>query len=78
MGNITISINDDLLKLSREYVKKHNISLNALIRKFLQDTVTNKSDNWLDSCFSLMDKTNGNSGGKKWKREDLYRVLGFY
>ena len=74
MGNITISINDDLLKLSREYAKKHNISLNALIRKFLQDTVSDKSNNWLESCFSLMDKAKGNSGGKKWKREDLYRV----
>lgn len=74
MGNITISIDDDLLKSSREYAKKHNISLNTLLRKLLNQTITNESGQWLDECFSLMDRANGNSKGEKWKREDLYNV----
>ncbi len=74
MTNITISIDDDLLKSSREYAKKHDISLNALLRKLLNQTVSNESGQWLDECFELMDRTNGNSNGEKWSREDLYDV----
>lgn len=72
MGNVTISINDDLLKKSRKYATKRNTSLNALIRRLLRMTVESDSDQWLDECFSLMDQANANSGGKKWKRSDLY------
>ncbi len=68
MGNITISIDDDLLKSSREYAKKHNISLNTLLRKLLNQTITNESGQWLDECFSLMDRANGNSKGEKCNR----------
>lgn len=72
MSNITISIDNDLLKTGREYAKKHHTSLNALIRKLLAETVTTTSKDWLEECFSLMDKSGGNSKGKRWSREDLY------
>jgi len=32
------------------------------------------SRNWINACFSLMDKVKILSKTKKWKREDLYRV----
>ena len=72
MPNITISIDKDLLESGRQYAKKHNISVNALIRKLLEQTVRPHSQGWLDQCFALMDKTGGNSQGKSWDREDLY------
>lgn len=74
MPNVTISINENLLKLGKKYVEKHNTSLNALIRKLLEETVKYQSTDWLDECFNLMDKTKSNSQGRKWKREDLYDV----
>jgi hypothetical protein len=76
MPNITISINDDLLHAGREYAKKQKTSLNALIRRLLERTVTNsaQSQDWLTECFQKMDKANGNSNGMTWKREDLYDV----
>ena len=74
MKNITLSIDEKLLKESREYAKKHNISLNALIRSLLKQTVSNSSTRWLEELFKLMDAAKGNSGGMKWRREDLYRV----
>lgn len=74
MPNITISIDENLLKDGRKYAKKHQTSLNALIRKLLSQTVQNSSENWLDSCFNMMDNANANSQGKKWNREDLYDV----
>ena len=74
MPNITISIDEDLLKAGREYAKKHNTSVNALIRKLLEQNVRSQSADWIDECFKLMDQAKVNSLGKKWKREDLYDV----
>ena len=72
MPNITISIDEELLKSGRKYAEKHRTSLNALIRKLLEDTVRLQSDEWLEECFNLMDRADANSKGKKWQREELY------
>lgn len=74
MSNITLSLDDDILKAGREYAKQHNTSLNALVRRLLEDTVCESSELWLEECFELMDRANGKSTGRKWKREDLYDV----
>lgn len=74
MPNITISLDEDLLKVSRRYAEKHQTSLNAMIRKFLEQNVKRDSDDWLEECFCLMDQAHGNSEGRSWKREDLYDV----
>lgn len=74
MSNITISINEKLLKSGRKYAEKHHTSVNALIRKLLEHTVGYDSTQWVEECFSLMDRANAHSGGKRWKREDLYDV----
>ena len=72
MPNITISLDKDLLKSGRRYAEKHQTSINALIRKLLEQTVKSDSDNWLEECFNLMDRTNANSKGQTWSREELY------
>ena len=74
MKNITISLDDKVLQAGREYAKAHRMSLNALIRKLLAQTVLPASDNWVDEMLGLMDQAKGNSQGKKWTREDLYDV----
>ena len=74
MLNITISLNEDLLKSGRRYAEKHQTSVNALIRKFLEQTVRFDSNDWIEECFSLMDRAEANSGGRRWKREDVYDV----
>lgn len=74
MKNVTISLDDEILKAGREYARRHNTSLNALIRKLLAQTVLPDSQNWLEECFALMDQANANSRGQKWNREDLYDV----
>jgi hypothetical protein len=48
------------------------MSLNALLRKLLKATVEPESPDWLEHCFLQMDQANGDSGGKKWNREELY------
>lgn len=74
MKNITLSIDEDTLKLGREYARQHNISFNVLVRRLIEQTVKTSSTQWLNDTFSLMDKTNVSSKNQKWKREDLYRV----
>lgn len=72
MPNVTISFDDELLLKARQYARKHNISLNALLRKLLKETVEPEATDWLEHCFSLMDQAAGNSREEKWKREELY------
>ena len=74
MKNITISIDDEVLEAGRKYAQRHSMSLNTLIRKLLAQTVLPSSKTWLDECFQLMDRANANSGGRRWKREELYDV----
>lgn len=73
MKNITLSIDDELLKLGREYARQHKVSFNVLVRRLIEQTVTTSSTQWLNDTFYLMDKTNVSSKSQKWKREDLYR-----
>ena len=72
MSNITISLDEALVKSGRRYAEKHQTSLNALIRTSLEKTVRSPSDSWIEECFRLMDRANVNSRGRRWQREDLY------
>jgi len=74
MPNITISLDEELLKSGRRYAQKRRTSLNALIRQLLEETVRTHSKEWVDECFELMDRAQGNSRGATWKREELYNV----
>jgi len=74
MPNITISIDENLLKSGRQYAEKHRTSVNALIRNLLEQTVKADSTQWLDECFALMDRAQARSRGKRWQREELYDV----
>jgi hypothetical protein len=74
MKNLTISLDEKLLKEGREYSRKHNISLNRLLRNTLVKTFSPKTSQWLDEAFMTMDKTKASLKGKKWKREDIYDV----
>lgn len=75
MSNVTLSVPDSILRSGREYARRRNVSLNALIRKLLTATVVKKQrSDWVEECFSLMDKAKGTSKKKKWRREDLYDV----
>jgi hypothetical protein len=75
MKNVTISIDEDLLKEGRKYAQKHKISFNSLMRRLLATAVQEGSSDWTENFFQLADEINYRSGGiRDWKREDLYRV----
>ena len=74
MKNITIALDEEIIRAGREYAQKHNTSLNGLIRLLLEQRVMPASKHWLDECFELMDQAQAHSRGATWKRDDLYRV----
>jgi predicted transcriptional regulator len=74
MPNVTISLDEDVLRASREYARKRDLSLNALIRELLEHRVRRSDAAWIDACFERMDRAAVDSGGRNWKREDLYDV----
>ena len=74
MKNITLALDEKTIKAGREYARKHNLTLNSLVRKLLQQAVSQGSQNWIDECFSLMDKAKVASTVQKWTREDLHRA----
>lgn len=74
MKNITLALDEKTIKTGREYARRHNLTLNSLIRKLLQQTVSQSSQNWVEESFALMDKARIPSKIKKWRRQELYRV----
>ena len=74
MKNITLSIDEDILQAGRDYARSHDMSFNVLVRKLIEQTVIPQKEKWLTDTFSLMDKVNTSSNGKKWSREELYRI----
>lgn len=73
MANITLSIDESLICAGRALAEKQATSLNGLIRTLLERQVEESSGIWLEEAFRLMDQTKGNSQGKTWRREELYR-----
>ena len=73
MKNITLALDEKIIKKGRRYASKHNLTLNSLVRELLEKTVEEDSQNWLEECFHLMDQVTLPKATKKWKREDLYR-----
>lgn len=73
MKNVTVAVDEKLLDESREYARKHQTTLNALIRKLLEREVgARRRDHWVDEFRELTAKAGGNSRGWKWNREELY------
>lgn len=70
MKNVTVSLTEPLLKQAREYARKQNTSVNALVRDLLIQTVT-RSD-FPEDFLKLAATVKGDSRGKKWTRESLY------
>lgn len=75
MRNITLALDEKTIQAGREYARRHNMTLNSLIRKLLQQTVSKGSKDWIQECYSLMDEVKvPRDAPRRWKRGDLYRA----
>lgn len=72
MPNITISLDENLMRAIKQHALKYHTSLDNSIQQLLQRTVKLTNSHWLEECFHLMDQANANSHGTEWRREDLY------
>ena len=72
MPNITLSIDEKLLRESRKFAEKQGLSLNGLIRGMLAKTVKKNSRAWLDDTFKIADNCGANSGGWKFNRDEIH------
>ncbi len=82
MANLTLSIDDDLLKQSRLYAVQHDTSVNALVREYLegllsksQDAEQAERDKWVAEMNRLCDQAAQLAHvpeNYKWRREDAY------
>ncbi len=74
MKNITLALDEETIRAGREYAKRHNLTLNSLVRKLLRQTVSRGSSDWIDEAFALMDKAPLAPKSARWERKDLYRA----
>ncbi len=72
MKNITLALDEATLDAGREYARRHQTTLNALVRELLVKTVLADRKAAVHEMFRLMDAHPGNSKGQRWTREELY------
>ena len=74
MANVTLKVDDQILKKARELAGRRNTSINAIVRQTLEDFVTkdNKRKTALEGLESLWQKTEARIGKKKWTRDELH------
>ncbi len=71
--NITVSIDDRLLDRARELARKRDTSLNQMIRDYLEEvTASSAPEHQLEDLERMWREDNPDSGGRGWKRGDLY------
>jgi hypothetical protein len=82
MANLTLSIDDDLLKQSRLYTVQHDTSVNAMVSEYLEGLATKSNDAEQAERAKLVEEMNRKFDalaakavkpeGWKWKREEIY------
>ena len=46
MKNITLALDEETIEAGREYAKRHDTTLNSLVRKLLRQTASKGSSDW--------------------------------
>lgn len=75
MANLTITIDDDLLKRARIRALEHGTSVNAIVREQLERYAGSAASARAAEAFlSIARERPGSSGGsgRSWTREELY------
>jgi hypothetical protein len=75
--NITLSLEDDLVKEVRKIAVERDTTLTGLVRTYLQDLATGHAKSGrkrreLEALRESFELLKVNMGQRTWKREDLY------
>lgn len=73
--NVTMAIDDDLLKKARKIAVDQNTTLSGLFKSYLNDLVERKTknkDSVVKELCDLFDQSDVVVGDKTWTRDDLH------
>jgi len=74
--NITLAIDDDLVKAAREVATAMGKSLNQIIRDYLEHlTDRDRVERDMEELERLSRESKGNSGGRRWTRDEIHERL---
>ena len=74
MANLTIAVDDDVLKRARMRAVEQGTSVNAILRQHLESYAGGNAEQIaaMRRFVEFAKKSKAGSGGRKWRREDLY------
>ena len=74
MANVTLKIDDDLLKKARQIATERKISINAIIREKIEEFVSQDSRKEISlmGLESFYDRCKAKIGTKTWARDELH------
>ncbi len=74
MANLTIALDDDLLRQARIRAVEQGTSVNAIVREYLTTYagMTLKREAAMKNLIQLSRRSRSKRGGKKWIRDELY------
>ncbi len=75
MANLTVTIDDELLKRARVRAIEQGTSVNSLVREYLISFAGGSPlKHAMDDVITMsrQSKAGSGAGGRAWKREDLY------
>ena len=74
MANVTLKIDDDLLKKARQIAAEKKISINAIIREKIEEFVSQDSrkETSLMGLESFYERCKAKVGIKNWTRDEIH------
>jgi hypothetical protein len=71
--NVTISVDDELLRRARQHARQRGTSLQDLMRGYLRSLVGDlPAESVAEELIGLMRSHGGHSGGRRLSREEAY------
>ena len=74
MANLTITVDDEVLKRARLRATEQGTSVNAVVRGYLEQYAGTRSaqEQALTKLLALSEQTRSKRGRRKWTREELH------
>jgi plasmid stability protein len=75
VANLTLSVDDDVLRRARIRALERGTSVNALVRDYLETFVgPDEVRRALDAIVEISERSQASSGpgGRRWRRDDVY------
>jgi plasmid stability protein len=75
VANLTLSVDDDVLRRARIRALERGTTVNALVRGYLEAFVgPDEARRALDTIAEIAERSQASSGpgGRRWRRDDVY------